>query len=96
LGAEARGLYNRTPEDIGEWLDGRVEEICGAFSKGETPPQTAPEPPPCPGCGETRLVERIGAAWACAVCARSWPALTRADVAFLKRAKIDPEIDLSR
>ena len=36
LGQEVRGLYGRTPEEIGEYVDDRVDEICKRFA-GEKP-----------------------------------------------------------
>lgn len=35
------------------------------------PPMPAPAPR-CPGCGETRLVEKIGRVYFCSVCAAEW------------------------
>jgi len=42
----------------------------------------------CPGCGEERLVERVGCWWFCAVCAWRWLAFSKTDAVFLKALKV--------
>ncbi len=38
LGREVRGLHGRTLDEVGEWLDERVEGVCKRFAHGEEDP----------------------------------------------------------
>lgn len=35
-------------------------------------------PPHCPSCGESRIIEQIGAVWHCFVCSTTWKAIPKA------------------